>query len=1225
MYYNTLLKGEKSMQLKSNKIIAVLLSIALLFSCLVAFPTFAETESVTAWDGTADSELEGSGDEKDPYLITNAGELYYAVTTKGYYFKLTQDIIINDIAVKIENGVGVVYNADGTAALDATALAALNPWHDTNSVSFRGTLDGNGHIVRGLYLDSSAGGTGSEDDYKYARALIPYAKTGTVIKNLGLEDAYISYKDGTASGFIGNNQSALLTAENCYVGASAYFYGHNASAFFGSGSQGGIKSAVKNCYSQATLKVMPDTTDTRWGTVFADSWNSKTAEGKATIENFYTTTKLTHSTGMVTQVANIYDYVSAKDGYIGTAFDGNTFLPSDAFAAVEGELPTLKVFRNLDNDMWGGLGDSELEGSGTSSDPYLISNGEELAYVMANNGKLEISGEYFELTNDIYLNNVFAENWKESADNNLWYSPADNAAFQNMLFVGKLDGNGYCIYGIWNPADSTAYASGLVPGASWASIKNLGIKESQIAATLYAGGLVGYCSGKNVTLSGCFTDSTVDVIQNDNTRNGGAGGLVGYVSNGSDSNYLNITNCYSLANCTSAASQSARANGILGTIWKGAHKVSNSYAFGNAPYYTSNGSLLSPLALAAGTVKYTDTEGNPLDAKPAAGVDYIAVYTDYYDTYTWNADTSKYKSAVRTYTGYSKLTEAYSNVYGNVSKNSVTDPDGNKSYTYLTDEKMIGEKAVENMKLDGNIWYSVKDDGAAPMLRVHGTAIGDVNEDGAGLGIGDDEALRLDLIGSAAALNGDYNRDGEKDVTDLVAVSKGIENNKNSDRCNHSYKKTVKVEPTATVDGINEYTCRYCGDTFTENIGTSIKLLAIGNSFTVDGTVYLYDMLTDAGVDNVIVEYAQIGGCNLDTHWDNISNNNSKYSCKLYTDKGITGYASSINQEISAEDWDFIVIQQVSHEAGQPEKYENLDNILSFLDENKTNEDAKIFWQMTWAYPTWASGGNFTKYDNDQMTMYNAILDTVNEKILNNKYIDGIIPSATTMQNLRTSYIEGLHNYALNRDSLHASYGFGRYAINLTWMSAITGISPESVDWVPEQYDYLADHLEPIYEAVNNAVEKPFEITSSTYTETSVTFDPDLFLMESKGLDIDEYELLDWEPTIGAYYNSQNGISMVTTDTNTSPKYIASKLLYKADLPVGSVIILDSGYSYRPEGWIDASTKNSERPGMVNAKFTEVDEDWWGDYTIRAFNLYKDSNQRTEEDAAHLRIYVPKS
>ena len=1240
-YHNTLLKGELFMQRRSNKIMAVLLSIALIFSCLVAYSVSAEdkteTESVTVWDGTADSELEGSGSDIDPFLITNAGELYYAVTTtKGYHFRLANDIIINDITVKIENGEGVVYNADGTTALDATALAVLNSWHDgdyssdeASRTKFRGTLDGDGHIIRGLYLDSSAGGTATSDDFKYARALIPYAQSGTVIKNLGLEDAYISYEGGTASGFIGYNGGALLTAENCYVGASAYFYGYNASAFFGSGSQTDLKSSVKNCYSQATLKVMPDTTDTRWGTVFADSWNSKTAEGKATIENFYTTTKLTHSTSMLTQVANIYDYVSATEGYIGTAFDGNTFLPSDAFAAVEGELPTLKVFRNLDNDMWGGLGDSDLEGSGTSSDPYLISTGEELAYVMANNGKFETSGEYFELTNDIYLNNVFAENWKESADNNLWYSPADNDAFGKMLFVGKLDGNGYCIYGIWNPADSTAYASGLVPGASWASIKNLGIKESQIAATLYAGGLVGYCSGKPVTLSGCFTDSTVDVIQNDNTRNGGAGGLVGYVSNGSDSNYLNITNCYSLANCISAQSQSARANGILGTIWKGAHKVSNSYAFGNAPYYTSSGSLLSPLALAAGTVKYTDTEGNPLDAKPTADVNYIAVYTDYYDTYTWNASTGKYKSAVRTYTGYSKLTEAYSNVYGNVSKNSVADADGNKSYTYLTDEKMSGEKAVENMKLDGNIWYSVKDDGVAPMLRIHGTAIGDVNEDGVGLGKGDDEALRLDLIGSAAALNGDYNRDGEKDVTDLVAVSKGIEDNKSSNSCKHSYKRTEKVKATVTVDGINEYTCRYCGDTYTENIGNAVKILAIGNSFTVDGTEYLYDILTDAGIENVVLERLQIGGCSLDTHWTNISENNSKYSGTLYTKEGKLSTASSINYAISEYDWDFITIQQVSQDAGMPDSYGNLHNILEFLDQNKTNEDAKIFWQMTWAYQQTSGHSGFENYNKDQMTMYNAIVNTLKGTVLADDLIDGIIPSATTMQNMRTSHLGD----TLTRDGFHASYDYGRYAIALTWMKALTGISPEAVDWVPADYAYVADNHDLICEAVNNAVEKPYEVTPSTYTEAPEVpedpedpVDPDTALMAANGLDITDFELLDWEPTVGAYYNSQSKIDMYTGDT-TAPKYIASKLLYKADLPVGSVIILDSGYSYRPEGWITASTKNSTRPAKVTDNFTKVDETWWGNYTIRGFNLSSASSNivMTESDASALRIYIPKS
>lgn len=364
------------------------------------------------------------------------------------------------------------------------------------------------------------------------------------------------------------------------------------------------------------------------------------------------------------------------------------------------------------------------------------------------------------------------------------------------------------------------------------------------------------------------------------------------------------------------------------------------------------------------------------------------------------------------------------------------------------------------------------------MLRIHGTAIGDVNEDGAGLAEGDDEALRLDLIGSADALNGDYNRDGEKDVTDLVAVSKGIEDNKNAEKCSHSYKKTVKVEPTVTVDGINEYTCRYCGDTFTENIGNAVKILAIGNSFTVDGTAYLYDMLTDAGIENVVLERLQIGGCSLDTHWTNISENKSSYSCTLYTKEGMSSTASSINYAISEYDWDFITIQQVSQYAGMPDSYGNLHNILEFLDQNKTNEDAKIFWQMTWAYQQNSTHSGFANYNKDQMTMYNAIVNTVKETVLADELIDGVIPSATTIQNMRTSHLGD----TLTRDGFHASYDYGRYSIALTWMKALTGLSPENVDWVPADYAYVADNLDLIREAVNNAVEKPYEVTPSTYT-----------------------------------------------------------------------------------------------------------------------------------------------
>ena len=250
----------------------------------------------------------------------------------------------------------------------------------------------------------------------------------------------------------------------------------------------------------------------------------------------------------------------------------------------------------------------------------------------------------------------------------------------------------------------------------------------------------------------------------------------------------------------------------------------------------------------------------------------------------------------------------------------------------------------------------------------------------------------------------------------------------------------------------------------------SIRILAIGNSFSDDSMWYLYDLLMQAGYDHVKLANLYIGSCTLQNHAYNINSGAQVYTYRV-NDAGrwVDHESFSSADAVASDSWDVITLQQASGSSGMQDTYQpHVGTIVSKVKE--LCPGAELVWHMTWAYQDSYTSNTFAEYGNDQMTMYNAILNTVNEKILNNQYIDGIIPSATTMQNLRTSYIEGLHNYALNRDSLHASYGFGRYAINLTWMSAITGISPESVDWVPAEYDYLADHLEPIYEAVNNAV-----------------------------------------------------------------------------------------------------------------------------------------------------------
>jgi hypothetical protein len=125
----------------------------------------------------------------------------------------------------------------------------------------------------------------------------------------------------------------------------------------------------------------------------------------------------------------------------------------------------------------------------------------------------------------------------------------------------------------------------------------------------------------------------------------------------------------------------------------------------------------------------------------------------------------------------------------------------------------------------------------------------------------------------------------------------------------------------------------------------------------------------------------------------------------------------------------------------------------------------------------------------------------------------------------------------------------------------------------------------------------------------------------------DSYTLFDWNPTIASYYNSSNGSALVSSANSSAtniPNFTSSDIFTKADLPVGTIIIVDKGYQYRPEGRTDLNAKTSPRPGNVTANVTVVDETWWASYEYRAFNLSATATKiMNEADSAHLRIYVP--
>ena len=140
-------------------------------------------------------------------------------------------------------------------------------------------------------------------------------------------------------------------------------------------------------------------------------------------------------------------------------------------------------------------------------------------------------------------------------------------------------------------------------------------------------------------------------------------------------------------------------------------------------------------------------------------------------------------------------------------------------------------------------------------------------------------------------------------------------------------------------------------------------------------------------------------------------------------------------------------------------------------------------------------------------------------------------------------------------------------------------------------------------------------------------------MLKAKGYDPAKYTKLELTYTKDAFYNSTSGTnsSLVTTGTNVA-QFVATSIVEKAKIPNGSLIVVNYGYQYRPEGWQTLGSKNTAaRPGNVGNNVVVVDDAWWGNFNYRAFNLAKFGNPNMTTDAerdaviAAFAVYVPKN
>lgn len=249
----------------------------------------------------------------------------------------------------------------------------------------------------------------------------------------------------------------------------------------------------------------------------------------------------------------------------------------------------------------------------------------------------------------------------------------------------------------------------------------------------------------------------------------------------------------------------------------------------------------------------------------------------------------------------------------------------------------------------------------------------------------------------------------------------------------------------------------------------TLRILAIGNSFSADAVEQNLWELLDAADIPAIVGNVYAPGSYLAHHWNRAVGDKAEYRYFMRTEEGSVSLESqTLSQGVLDEKWSIISLQQASDLSGMYDTYfPYLPDLMEWIGERS---DAVIVFHQTWAYPANSTHDAFANYGKDQMTMYEAIVDAVS-RATEACGIKTVIPVGTAVQNARTSRLGD----TLNRDGLHLELTYGRFLAACVWFETLTGLdvrkNPYRPASVPEETAVLCR------EAAHQACLHPYEVT----------------------------------------------------------------------------------------------------------------------------------------------------
>ena len=538
-----------------TKLLGVLLAAVLLIAMICTFVLMAGAQEGDACASTADctgTYENGICTECDAYEPANVNaEGYYEISNAGQLFWFAAEVNSGRTDINGELTANIVINedvlgADGTLNGDGSGFRAWTPIGDNNN-QYAGTFDGDGHTVSGLYFNNP-----EQNDV----GLFGYTASDATVQNVGVIDSYFN-GDWSVGGVVGSN---FGNVENCYntgMVSSNFDVGgvvgtnngtvqssHNTGMVSGELDVGGVvglhlSGTVQDSYNtgevSGTSNVGGVVGESESGSVAQNSYNTGTVSGTSNVGGVvgYSdagTVQRSYNTGTVSGTSDVGGAVGKNeiDSVIESCYylsdsetdeiDGTTAKTAAQFASCEVcEGVGFHVFD--DNGLClvgnGGFEQPEQNVDGT----YLIKTpGNLLWYAQAFNAEL-LEPYSAMLTADI-----------EIPAGMVW-TPI--GSYDNPYCL-TFDGQGYTISGL--TVQEGRYVGLFGAANEHATVRNLGVVNSTIAGTDFAGGIVGYNRG---VLDNVYVYE-VSVSGSDY-----AGGIAGYHAG-------NLTDSFAVATVTGA-------------------------------------------------------------------------------------------------------------------------------------------------------------------------------------------------------------------------------------------------------------------------------------------------------------------------------------------------------------------------------------------------------------------------------------------------------------------------------------------------------------------------------------------------------------------------------------------------------------------------------------------------------------------------------------------------